>query len=58
MCRVPNSARMLLPADAQPQLRPTPLEEEGEIKSEDKRRERESDSTVLYERVMKVLNGS
>lgn len=27
MWRVPNSARMLLPADAQPQLRPTPLEE-------------------------------
>lgn len=26
MWRVPNSARMLLPADAQPQLRPTPLE--------------------------------
>lgn len=26
MCRVPNSARMLLPAEAQPQLRPTPLE--------------------------------
>jgi len=28
MWSVPNSARMLLPADAQPQLRPTPLEEE------------------------------
>lgn len=28
MWRVPNSARMLLPAEAQPQLRPTPLEEE------------------------------
>lgn len=27
MCRVPNSARMLLPAEAQPQLRPTPLEQ-------------------------------
>lgn len=27
MCSVPNSARMLLPADAQPQLRPTPLRE-------------------------------
>lgn len=27
MCRVPNSARMLLPAEAHPQLRPTPLEQ-------------------------------
>lgn len=45
MCRVPNSARMLLPADAQPQLRPTPLEEE-EMKSEDMMGGGGSDSTV------------
>lgn len=51
MWRVPNSARMLLPADAQPQLRPTPLEEEkrGEVerweKTEraDKRKEKKVD---------------
>lgn len=37
MWRVPNSARMLLPAEAQPQLRPTPLEEEEEVGKGDRR---------------------
>lgn len=41
MWRVPNSARMLLPAEAQPQLRPTPLEEEKRGEVERWRRQRE-----------------